>query len=777
MSLAFLSSAAVRKQCHRLAAAFACLGAAIPLGAAPPLAVDTNGLNGAWHHAAGALQLHPADDTAQRFELLGLEFEIDGQWQHVASATPALAARGENGLTVTLDVPAATALRGRIRLEPVEEVYGFGETWNGRVAQRGSQLDIWNHNGTPDECAYLPYFVSTRNYAFFLDFGGRVHFDVGQTRADEIVFEAPTGSLAFTVVFGDSIADTVAEVFQGFGPPALPPRWAFKPWFWLMSDPDQPDASIETLRGHHKLDMVDRLHALDIPVGVVWMEPPWQTHRTSFVPNPEFSEDLRGLIRSLNDRGVEVLAWTVPYTLPDSPNFAHAAQHSYLARPARATDVAGEPVMTDSGELDGVFYNYIDLYNPDAFAWWKKEIEAAVDLGFSGFKLDAGQDIPPDAQLFGGRTGATHHNAYALPYNQVFAEAMRAKRGDDYLLIPRASWFGASAHANFKWPGDLTGSFARNGLPSSVYSSISLAFSGVPFISTDIGGFQNRPAGEDVWLRWAQFGAMLPGMQTLHMPWWFSDEAVAQFRHLAWLHTELTPFWMSLAQRAHDAGEPVVRPLVWDYQDDMKTWRVDDQFTLGNSLLVAPITDMEWHRQVYLPAGRWISFWDENDVQEGGQTVRWGPGRPLGFRQFPLYVREGAILPLEVSNAVTGFGTESSSGYVTWAMWPQQNGMSSFTLSDHGETVTMDLTASASRDTVEARWSASRQNFILRIRSQDTPESVRTTTGTRLTAATDATTFWSYDRDGWWHDSSTGRLWVRCHNHGQANGVTVAYRR
>ena len=394
------SSSASAWSGRRLSARFAAAWVAACLTAAGHAAepAKVGPADAHWDAGAGTLQLSPAGESGARFELLALEFKIDGQWVTTAAGSPTISERNTHGLNFTVDVPSASAMRGRIRLDPVEEIYGFGETWNGRVAQRGTQIEIWNHNGTPDECAYLPYFVSTRNYAFLLDFGGRVHFDVGQTRADEIVFEAPTGSATFSVVFGDSIADTVSHVFQEFGAPALPPRWAFKPWFWLMSDPDQPSAGIDTLRGHHKVDMVDRLHNLDIPVGVVWMEPPWQTHRTSFVPNPEFSADLAGLIRDLNDRGVEVLAWTVPYTLPGSPNFPIAAENGYLARPAGGPDgLPANAKLTDSGELEGLFYNYIDFYNPEAFAWWKEEIKSAVDLGFAGFKVDAGQDLrtPP----------------------------------------------------------------------------------------------------------------------------------------------------------------------------------------------------------------------------------------------------------------------------------------------------------------------------------------------------------------------------------------------
>jgi alpha-D-xyloside xylohydrolase len=492
-----------------------------------------------------------------------------------------------------------SAIKGATRLKMVEEVYGFGEMWNGHVAQRGQSFDLWDHNGTPDECAYMPYYVSTNNYTFFLNYGGQVFFDVGQKRADEIVYSAPTDRFEILLVSGKSIPNAVRNFLEINGMPAAPPRWSFKPWFWLMSDPDQPEASVETLKGVHFLEMVQRLKKLDIPVGVTWFEPPWQTARTSFIPNPAFSSDLKGLIKQLSDMGVNTLTWTVPYTAPTAPNWDEAVKNGYLAVKKGSGADYSDLKISKSGEVEGTYYNYIDFFNPDAFNWWKRQIHQAIDLGFKGFKPDAGQTLQDDAALFGGRLGKDVHNSYAKEYNRVFYEALSERYGDDFLMIPRAAWVGSSSLTNFKWPGDLSGSFANNGLPSSVYSSLSLAFCGIPLVSTDIGGFVDRPSPELVWIRWAQFGAMLPGMQTLHMPWWYSDEAASHFRFLAWLHTELTPLWSTLAKEAHETGAPVCRPLVWNFQEDIDCWRVDDEFMVGNQILVAPIINPENSRKVY----------------------------------------------------------------------------------------------------------------------------------------------------------------------------------
>jgi alpha-D-xyloside xylohydrolase len=669
---------------------------------------------------------------------------------------------GDFGFKLKYSFPDAevSAVKGTIRLHPVEEIFGFGETWNGHLGQRGESIEIWDEGGTPDECAWMPYFVSTRNYAFFLNYGGRVKFDVGQRKADELVYEMEAGELEYTVLTGNDIASSVQHFTALTGMPAKPPRWSFEPWFWLMADPDLPGGNINTLRGAHFLEMVDKLKEMDIPVGVTWFEPPWQTARTTFIPNPGFCPDLKGLISKLDRKGVKALAWTVPYTSPGASNWEEAVKNNYLVKkPGGETD-NNQIKITASGELEGTFYNKIDFYNPQALAWWQTQIEQSLELGLKGFKPDAGQALPSDGLLYGGRTGKDVHNAYALQYNKAFYELLKKKLGDDFLMIPRAAWIGSGAYINFKWPGDLSGSFASNGLPSSVYSSLSLAFCGIPFVSTDIGGFSDQPAPELPWIRWAQFGAMLPGMQTLHMPWWYSNEAQQHFRYLAWLHTDLIPYWETLANEAHETGTPVCRPLVWHYQNDQKTWYVDDEFTVGEYLLVAPIMTPERMRKVYLPEGRWFDFWS-NERLEGRQTINWFKGWKESLYRFPLYVKEGAVIPMEIKNNVTGFGSRHSAGFITLAMWPEKNAETRFILRDREGPVPINTNWTTPGE-IRVSWQGSEKDYLFCIHLQDRrmPDSLsagnsRLPRFERLQAFQEALT------GGWFFDQPTQTLWVK----------------
>jgi alpha-glucosidase (family GH31 glycosyl hydrolase) len=294
-------------------------------------------------------------------------------------------------------------------------------------------------------------------------------------------------------------------------------------------------------------------------------------------------------------------------------------------------------------------------------------------------------------------------------------------------------------------------------LPSTVYSSVSIGFSGFPFISTDIGGFERRPGTDTSWVRWAQFGAMLPGMQTLNMPWWFSKKASDHYRYLSWLHTDMVPYWMSLAHQAHQTGVPICRPLVWSYQHNEKVWKINDQFTVGEYLMMAPVITAGNKRQVYLPKGNWYNF-HTNELITGGHEFTWTGD----LYHFPLYVKEGAIIPMEIQNDVSGFGTVHSKDYITIAHWPmQKKGSSNFILHDKEQAVTIESSTTAHQ--LQLNWSHSKFNYLFRIHwsKAKPPRTINTNSDHALPSFGSLKVFEESSVDGWFYDQSTRKLWIR----------------
>jgi alpha-D-xyloside xylohydrolase len=174
------------------------------------------------------------------------------------------------------------------------------------------------------------------------------------------------------------------------------------------------------------------------------------------------------------------------------------------------------------------------------------------------------------------------------------------------------------------------------------------AVGGETMWGSDIGGYDGGTITPDVFVRWAQFAALTPifevgGVGETATFWDLGSAAVNGFRAAATLHYELVPYLYALAVRASRTGLPVVRPLGLDWPTDARAWSSDLEFTVGSQLLAAPVIDEGTSSSVYLPAGGWIDLFSGRRYA-GGHTV----SRRNGPRDFPLYLRSGAALPLSL---------------------------------------------------------------------------------------------------------------------------------
>jgi alpha-glucosidase (family GH31 glycosyl hydrolase) len=255
-------------------------------------------------------------------------------------------------------------------------------------------------------------------------------------------------------------------------------------------------------------------------------------------------------------------------------------------------------------------------------------------------------------------------------------------------------------------------------------------------------------------------------MQTLHMPWWYSDATQNHFRFLAWLHTDMLPYWQSLAHEASRTAAPIVRPLVWTWQDDIDTWRIDDQFTVGDALLLAPIVTSEPNRTVYIPEGTWHDFWDDTRAVTGPAKVTWFEGW-LRKDRFPLYIRAGAIIPMEIKNAHSTIAWPEAAGYVTLAIWPKQNTAVTFTLHDTEDPVKITADATA-KDTLRISWTATARNHLLRVHLSSAPTNI-----VGIQKSTPIAAFRAPADDAWFYDEPACKLWIRKSGNNTAATVEI----
>jgi alpha-glucosidase (family GH31 glycosyl hydrolase) len=315
-----------------------------------------------------------------------------------------------------------------------------------------------------------------------------------------------------------------------------------------------------------------------------------------------------------------------------------------------------------------------------------------------------------------------------------------------------------------------------------------MAFMGFPNWGTDTGGYYQFKQ-RDVFARWLEFSALCPIMEIggglrigdavdgPHAPWamptepHYDPEMIDIYRYYTWLHHELVPYSYSEAVNANQTGHPIATPLVFGYPNDATVADLWDEYLYGPWLLVAPVwRDGDRARSVYLPADGWTDFWDDGQSLIGPQTVQNAAAR---LDRLPLFVRLGAILPLEVVNGVTGFGSEASAGRLTLAIYPHHT--SRYDLHEPGgSTITTTSDKQGTYDQAAAiriTTSSATRDYLLRIKANYVPSQV-TLDGAALEMCADQTAFEDPNGTCAWF-AEDGRVLVKYSTAGGAATVVV----
>jgi alpha-glucosidase len=243
-------------------------------------------------------------------------------------------------------------------------------------------------------------------------------------------------------------------------------------------------------------------------------------------------------------------------------------------------------------------------------------------------------------------------------------------------VITRAAYAGIQRYATM-WTGDTNSTWDALALNIPMFTSLGL--SGEPFVGSDVGGFIGRGNGE-LLVRSYQVSFLAPFCRNHKVidgydqePWRFGQYYEDIIRKYLKLRYTLLPFLYTTLEEAHRTGVPLFRPLMLNYQDDPSTYNLDDQFMIGNDLLVAPILKPDvTKRLVYLPAGTWYDYWT-NKKYAGGTMI--SVDAPLDV--VPMFVRGGAMIPIGPSLNYVG---EKPTDRITVNIYPDDNGSASGTL-------------------------------------------------------------------------------------------------
>lgn len=569
--------------------------------------------------------------------------------------------------------------------------------------------------------------------------------------------------VAFAVVFA-SCSTPAPKPEETIPTPALhTPRWAFRTWISKdISDTADTRA------------FVQGFHDNDIPVGVVVLDSPWETHYNTFIPNPERYPKFAELVSDLRDDGIRTVLWVTQMVNEssfdlepggdiypgESPNFADGIDGDFFVN-------EGETYFWWKG-----FGAAVDFFNPEAVKWWHAQQDAVLDLGIAGWKLDFGEQYIttlPMRTAAGEKTLQEYSEEY---YRDFLAYGVHKNGASEFVTMVRpwdesygypGRFYARPEHSPIAWVGDNRRDWV--GLIDALDHVFRSAQAGYLVVGSDIGGYLDRddiemtslvPADTEVFLRWTAMGALMPFMQ-LHgranlTPWTVPDrvdESLAAWRYWSWLHEALVPFFYSLSEEGIAGGGTIIRPV----GDSVAAWKDDWRYALGDAFLVAPILDATGVRDVSLPEGaRWYDWWRPADAPIAGGSLL-ADYDVADSTRIPLFVREGAIVPLDVVNDRNGLGSEASKGALTVLVYPGAT-PSRFVLHEEDDVKTT-IEAEGKRVTLSRAF----RPTILKVRAEDAVSGVKL--GEKALDAAGSKEAFDAASSGYFNDRATRAVWVK----------------
>lgn len=551
---------------------------------------------------------------------------------------------------------AFAADRQLIAFELAEEeaVYGLGEKFS--ALNRRGQLVIGRNEdalGVNAERSYknIPFAWSPRGWGLLVHTPAVVTHGVGYAPWSHraYVLDIADRELDMFLFAASEPARIIADYHELTGHPEPVPFWSLGTWISraYYRTPEEALAVATTWRAQH------------LPGDVLTLDGRacWDVAtRFSFQWDASRFPDPAATLAQLKALGFRLCVWEYPLVSVDGPLFQDLAAKGWLLQTRAGTPYRydwKEPSDTDASAFGDILTplpvsGIVDLTHPEAYAWWRDQHAELFAIGVDVIKADFGEQVPDDAVAWNGDSGARLHNVYALLYHRCVYDATQRAQGQDTLIWARDGFIGSQRYP-IQWGGDPQSDWG--GLAASLRGMLGYGLSGVPYYSSDIGGFygaEQSPShlSPDLYLRWLALGVYsshcrLHGLSPRE-PWFFDPETQRMARELLGWRYRLLPYLQSVIENSVLTGLPVACAMPLAFPHDSIARHFEHQYLFGPALLVCPVIAPVSQVSVWLPAGsRWFDLWSEH-VYEGGQllelTTR--PG------QIPVFGREGHVLPL-----------------------------------------------------------------------------------------------------------------------------------
>ncbi|RNA07901.1 glycoside hydrolase [Brachionus plicatilis] len=430
------------------------------------------------------------------------------------------------------------------------------------------------------------------------------------------------------------------------------PIWAHYHWIWLANPDETQESSIQLLKDYQS-------HS--IPVGAINLDSAWPDKYQNFKWNQKKFPQPKSMIDYFHSQNVKVLAWITSTVNNDSSNFDYGKKHGFFLNQAKLVHW-----WRGHGAL-------LDYSNPKAVEWWHEQMDYLLDMGIDGWKCDGTDPYVLELIDAQGYKGHITEREYADYYYRDFYYHTKVKRGEALIMARPVDNFKDFIFLDYApkdvmfsgWVGDQKGNW--DGLRTALINIVHSAWNNYLNFGMDIGGYVSDGKWDlgrekTVFVRWFQLGAFLPLMENggngEHRPWKFGQDVMQIYRKFAWIHTDLSLFFLTSGTECYYKNISVIKPIAHRILPFTVPTTFD--YILNNDLFISPILNNSTRFDIKLPPDSW-TYWFNASQSHRGELRDFR----VPLDEYPVFVRDGSILPLHVQSNFSSLGSNFSKDYVT----------------------------------------------------------------------------------------------------------------
>ena len=546
-------------------------------------------------------------------------------------------------------------------LDKNEAIYGLGQQQHGKMVKRNLKLNMIQGN-TDD---YIPFFMSVKGYGLFWDNYSPSLFE---DSPEETSFKSDVGDcIDYYFMYAGSADGVIACMRDLTGQVPMFPLWTYGYW-----------QSKERYKSQDELlEVVKKYRELEVPLDGIIQD--WQYWGNNYLwnamefLNPGF-HDPQKMVNDVHKLNAHMMISIWNSFGPETKQYKEldkiGALMDFKTWPESGSEIWPPRMDYPSG------VRVYDPYNPEAREiYWKYLSKGIFSLGMDGWWMDSSEpdhlDFKPsdfDNKTYLGSFRKVRNAFPLMTVGGVYEHQRSVSSGKRVFILTRSAFAGQQRCGANTWSGDVVASW--DALRNQISAGLNFSLSNIPYWNSDIGGFflwnyKNKLEDaeyRELYARWIQFGAFCPMMRShgtdapreIYQFGKKGDKIYDAIEKYINLRYRLLPYIYSASWDVTANQSSLMRALVMDFDRDKQALNINDEYLFGKSILVCPVTDAMYSkdmkedfgtvrsRELYLPNGaEWFDLWTGEKLK-GGQTIK--KETPIDI--MPLYVKAGTILPI-----------------------------------------------------------------------------------------------------------------------------------